>query len=266
MQRELQRRRLGHLRQQCLRRGGVVGLCQIVRDVGGEPDRLVAVLGHPVLEQIRHAAGHLDLAHPRLVVGDEIAIVRVRRHRHRPGVRNRHRDGAQADGAADPQAFGEQTNRGDEAFPLQVRLQTGQQQKRSTETVAQREEVELRILVVGEVVGLEGHQRPTGPVVQQVVDGERGDEFGVHRVLEVIGGQPDGVPRVGEALKGMDQHRPAAVGGRQLGGRKLQFVHPVRPVVAAVIVSQGVPPRSIHLLYEAPHCITLRRRRSFPPP
>ena len=130
------------------------------------------MLGHPELKKIRHAAGHLNLPHPGLMTRNEIAVARMRRHRHRPGMRNRHRDGAQPDGSPDPEPFGEQAHRGDEPLPLQIRLQPRQQQKRCTEAVAQSVETELGLLVMREVVGLEGHHRPTGPVVQQVVDGD----------------------------------------------------------------------------------------------
>jgi hypothetical protein len=74
-------------------------------------------------------------------------------------------------------------------------------------------QVELGVLVVGEVVGLEGHQWAPGPVIQQFVDGERRHQLGVQRVLEVLGGQPDRVTGVRETLEGMDQHRSAAVLG-----------------------------------------------------
>jgi hypothetical protein len=178
------------------------------------------------------------------VVGDQIAIVRMRGHGHRPGMRDRHRDGAQADGASDTQPFGEQSHSGDEALPLQVRLQSGQEKKGRTEGVPQGVETELRILVVGEMVGLERHHRPAGPIVEQIVDREGRDEFGVHRTLEVIGSQPHGVPRIRETLECMDQHRPAAIGRRQLRGRELQLIHPVGTVDGSAIVSQGVPPCS----------------------
>jgi len=39
-------------------------------------------------------------------------------------------------------------------------------------------------------------------------------------------GQPDGVPGVGEAFEGVNQHRPAAVRGGQLRPGELQLVHP----------------------------------------
>jgi hypothetical protein len=65
---------------------------------------------------------------------------------------------------------------------------------------------------MGEMVGLERHQGSPRPVVQQFVDRERRHQLGVEGVLQVRRGEPDGVPGVGEALEGMDQHRPAAVG------------------------------------------------------
>ncbi len=225
-QRDLQRAALGDLGQQRLGGRRVVGLGQIVRDVHGEPDHLVTVLGHPELQQVRHAAGHLHLTHPRRVVGDQLLVVGVRRHRDRAGVRHRHRDGAQPDHLPHAEPFGQQPHRGDEPLPAQVRLHAREQQKRCPDAVVQGVQVQLGFLVVGEVVGLERHQRPPRPVVQQFVDGERRHQLGVQRVLQVLGGQPDRVPGVREALQGVDHHRPAAVRRGQLRRGELQLVHP----------------------------------------
>ena len=126
-------------------------------------------------------------------------------------MRHGHRDRAQTDDPANAEPLGQQPHRRDEPFPAQVRLHAGEQQKRRADAVVQRVQVELGFLVVGEMVGLERHQRPPRPVVQQFVDGERRHQLGVQRVLEVLGGQPDGVPGVREALEGVDHHRPAPV-------------------------------------------------------
>ena len=171
-QRKRQRRGGGHLLEQSLGCGRVVGLGQIVRNMDGVTHRIMAMLGHPVLQQVGHAAGHLHLAYPGLVIGDQFTVVGVCGHRHRPGVRNRHGDGAQADGLAHTQPLGQQTNRGDKPLPLQVRLHARQQQKGRAQAVAQCVEVQSGIVVIGEVIDLEGHQRPAGPVIQQVVNGE----------------------------------------------------------------------------------------------
>ena len=144
------------------------------------------VLGHSVLQQVGHAAGHLHLAHPRRVVGDQLLVVGVGGQRDRAGVRHRHRDGAQPDRLADAQPLGQQPYRGDEALPAQVRLHAREQQERRPDAVVQRVQAQLGFLVVGEVVGLERHQRPPRPVVQQFVDGERRHQLGVQRVLQVL--------------------------------------------------------------------------------
>ncbi len=64
-QRYLQRSQFGDLFQQCLSGRREVGLGQVVRHVNGEADDFMAVLGHPVLQQVGHAARHLHLADPR---------------------------------------------------------------------------------------------------------------------------------------------------------------------------------------------------------
>jgi hypothetical protein len=137
-----------------------------------------------------------------------------------------HRNGSQTDDPPDGQSLGQQAHRRDEPLPPQIRLQACEQQKRRADTVVQRVKVEFGLLVVGEMVGLERHQRTPGPVVEQFVDRKGRHQFGVQGVLQVLGGQLDGVPGVGKALQGVDQHRPAAVGGRQLRSRELQLVHP----------------------------------------
>jgi len=81
-----------------------------------------------------------------------------------------------------------------------------------TDAVVQRVQAQLGVVVLGEVIGLESHQRTPGPVVQQLVDGERRHELGVKRFPQVLGRQPDRVAGVGEAFQGMDHHRTAAVG------------------------------------------------------
>ena len=43
------------------------------------------------------------------------------------------------------------------------------------------------------MVGLERHQGPARPVVEQVIDGERGDQLGLQGAFEMLSGQPDGV-------------------------------------------------------------------------
>ena len=72
----------------------------------------------------------------------------------------RSEDGAEPDRLPNPEPLGQQAHRGDEPFPFQVRLHSGQQQERCAHAVAQCVEVEGGILVAGEVVGLEGHHRP----------------------------------------------------------------------------------------------------------
>ena len=112
---------------------------------------------------------------------------------------------------ADVEPFGQQPDRRDEALPAQIRLHAREQEERGSDAVVQGVQAELGFLVMGEVVGLERHQRPPRPVVQQFVDGERRHQLGVQRVLQVLGGQPDRVAGVGESLQGVDHHRPAAV-------------------------------------------------------
>ncbi len=132
------------------------------------------------------------------VVGDQFLVVGVRGEHDGAGVRHRHRDGAEADHPPHRELLGEQPHRGDEPLPPQVRFQAGQQQERRAHVVVQRVQVQLGFFVAGEVVGLERHQRPAGPVVEQLVDGEGGHQFGVEGVLEVLGGEPDGVTGIRE--------------------------------------------------------------------
>jgi hypothetical protein len=160
------------------------------------------------------------------VLGDELLVVGVGRHGDRAGVRHGHRYRAEPDHLANPEPFGQQPNGGDEPFPPQVWFQPGEQQKRRADGVVPRVEAQLGVVVMGEVVGLERHQRPPRPVVQQLVDRERRHQLGVQRVLQVRRGELDGVAGVREPLEGVDQHRATTVCRGQLGRRELQLVHP----------------------------------------
>ena len=79
-------------------------------------------------------------------------------------------------------------------------FQTGQQQKRGADGVAQRVQAQLRVVVVREVIGLESHQRTPRAVIQQFVNRERCDQFTVQGCFEVACGQPYRVTGVGETL------------------------------------------------------------------
>ena len=89
------------------------------------------------------------------------------------------------------------------------------------------------------MVGLERHQGPARPVVEQVIDGERGDQLGLQGAFEMLSGQPDGVAGIREPLQRMDEYRRAAVGRRQLRRRDLQLVHPVAVLVVPGLVGHG---------------------------
>ena len=160
------------------------------------------------------------------MLGDQFLVVGVRRHRHRPGVRDPHRNGAQPDDLAHSEPLGQQSHRRDEPFPPEVGFEAREQEERGADAVMEGVEVELGVFVGREVVGLERHQRAARAVVQQFVDGERGHQFGVERVLEVRCSQlhrRDRRRRTPPARGSSPDrgHRP-----RQLGRRELQFVHP----------------------------------------
>ncbi|SLH73871.1 Uncharacterised protein [Mycobacteroides abscessus subsp. abscessus] len=159
------------------------------------------------------------------MIGDQAAVGGMRGDAQRARVRNRHRNRAEPDAAAHPQLLGEQPHRRGELLPPQIRFQTGQEQERRARGVAQRPQVQLRFGIVGEVIGLERHQRTARTVVQQLVDIERGDKFALQALAQVRGRQAHGVPGVGEALQSVHQDRARAVGGRQLRSGELQFVH-----------------------------------------
>ena len=131
------------------------------------------------------------------------------------------------DGLPNAETLGQQPHRGDEPLPLEVRLHAGQQQERRADTVVQGVQTELGIVVVGEVIGLERHQRPPRAVVEQLVDRERRHQLGVQAVFQVAGGEPDRVTGVGKAFQGVYQDRAAAIRRRQLGRRELELVHAV---------------------------------------
>jgi hypothetical protein len=81
-------------------------------------------------------------------------------------MRHRHGNGAQPDDLTYAESLGEQPHRCDEPLPPQVRFHAGEQKERRADGVVQRVEVQFRVVVVREVVGLERHQRSTRPVVQ----------------------------------------------------------------------------------------------------
>lgn len=101
-----------------------------MRNVHGEADHVVPVLGQAELQQIGRAARHLNLIDPARVLVERLAIVAVRGQRDRAGMRNRHRNGAQSDRLTHAELLGEQPDRVDESLPFQIRFEPGQQQER----------------------------------------------------------------------------------------------------------------------------------------
>jgi hypothetical protein len=89
-----------------------------------------------------------------------------------------------------------------------IRLGTGKQQERCRLPVSEQVHTQLRLLVLRPVIGLECHQRPAGPVVQQPVDVERGDDLVVEVLQQVLGEQSSRRSRVDEAVK-VDEERGA---------------------------------------------------------
>ena len=113
--------------------------------------------------------------------------------------------------------------RRDEPLPLQVGLGAGEHQERGAFVVAHVVEPEHRILVVLPVVFDEPHGGTAGPVVQQLVDVEPGDQRSVHIGHDVLAGELHGASGVDEAVERLQQHWP--VERRRFAG---QLVQPVR--------------------------------------
>lgn len=116
-QRNIQAGVLADVLQQRLRGLRIGRLRQVMRHMHREAERFVPVLGHPVFQQRGGAARHLQLTRPALVLLDQIAIGRMRGDAEWAGVRNGHRDRAQADAAAHTELFGQQAHGRGELLP-----------------------------------------------------------------------------------------------------------------------------------------------------
>ena len=189
----------------------------------------VSPLPEPDLQQRLGTGRHAQLAAPRARPGDELGLVGVRGDRDRAGVRDGHRDGAEAHHAAYVEALDHLAHRPGEALPLDVGLGTPQQQERRAAGVAQRAHDEPGRLVVGVVVADERHRWAAGAVVVQRVDVEGRHDPALPQALEVLGCQLGGLAGVEETgehdhegeLRGVvedlaGRHRRCAPGARAL--------------------------------------------------
>ncbi len=140
-------------------------------------------------------------------------------------MRNGHRDRPETDGSTDAELFGEQAHSGGELLPPQIRFHTGQQQERRAGSILDGIEVQFGSVVVREMIGLERHRRPTGPVVDQLVYIERCDQLRFQALAQVSRRQLHRVTCVGEALQAVHEDGSDTVVGEDLRCRKLQLVH-----------------------------------------
>ena len=126
---------------------GYGGAGDVVRDVRGDAQDVVAGLHEAVLDERLGAAGDLRLVEGAAVARHQVGAVAVRGEAHGAGVRDAHGDAVEVHGQADAEALDDLLDGGGEALPLDVRLGAGQQQEGRPGGVLDEPHVEGRLLV-----------------------------------------------------------------------------------------------------------------------
>ncbi len=196
-------------------RARVVQLGKVVGDVRDEAHRVVTGLAQPDLQQGLGAGRDPELAAPRALAGEQVGVVRMVSDRDRPRVRHRHRDRPHADDPGHAEPVDHVHDGTGEGLPAVVRLGAVQQEVRRPAGVPQQPHDQPRRVVGLVVVADEGHRRPSGPVVVELVDVERGHDRSVGEADQVPDGDRGGVACVEEPVE--DQHHGQRRGVVQLG-------------------------------------------------
>ena len=184
----------------------VFGVHQIVRDVHREPLCRDPSASGRELDQGGEAGGHVDAVDGTGTGLDHRGIGGVGCDQQVAGVRRRPRDGLQADGLAHLVVLGEFDDTLHDLLPAEVGLRTVDHEEGLGVLVPEQVEHDAWQVDVAEVVTVEGHDRPTGAVVVDVVDAKFGDGLMGQRRDDVRHRLPDAVPGVHEPGEGVD-HR-----------------------------------------------------------